>query len=243
MSFGKRGERAPLGPAPRRLIRCLAIGSALLGLCAPAVAQADAPDPVPSATNGSVVYNADGSRTVSVSGLWAWTTHHSDCNRDGRSVGYAVDWDDPAQPGNLVTTIAGVPVDVGSASSNVYNPFDNLVHPTPPTSAAQDVFNRTLWRGGCGTYDPSLGYNTGSWGPISHTYDASYSGDVRLCVLMYDVHGDKKGQPNSNDQITAGAAHHNNDNSAQDNAKTPLGNGCFKVTVGSVVVTDPVNIF
>src|SRR6476620_8658852 len=96
--------------------RGIALGSAIVALCAPGVAQADAPDPVPSATSGSVVYNADGSRTVSVTGRWAWTTHRSDCNRDGRSVGYAVDWDGPSQPGNLVTTIGGVPVDVGSAS-------------------------------------------------------------------------------------------------------------------------------
>src|SRR5690349_20919850 len=109
--------------------RWIAVGTVLAALGGPAAAQADAPDPVPQATSGTLVYNGDGSRTVSVSGRWAWTTHRGDCTRDGRSVGYAVDWDDPGLAGNLVTSLSGVPVDVGNGSANAYNVFDNLVHP------------------------------------------------------------------------------------------------------------------
>jgi hypothetical protein len=229
--------------AKPRLGATLACAVALGAIGAPAVARADAPDPAPAATTSAVVTNADGSRTVWASGAWAWSTHRGDCNRDGRAVGYAVDWDDPDLAGNFVTTYNNAPVDVGSGASNPFNPFDNLVHATTPATPANDTPDVATWRGGCGTYNPSLGYNTGTWGPIVHTYAPDFQGDVQICVVMYDVHLSANGQAKQSREIQAGddddaparkggpKGGHNPDNSAEANKKTPLGNGCFKTAI------------
>jgi hypothetical protein len=189
-----------------------------------ALAWGDAADPVLSSTTGNVVTNGDGSHTVTVQGQWQWTTHHSDCNTNRSGVGYAVDWHDPTAPGNHVTTLNGVSIDVGT-------PSDNVVHPTPGP-VFQDIGNPSQWqswRSGCGAFNGS--YNTGSWGPISHTYPASVSGPFSICALMYDVHGKSSGTaPNGEKEVTAGGDGHNGDNSAQTNKDTPLGNGCFTAT-------------
>ncbi|HYU03262.1 MAG TPA: SpaA isopeptide-forming pilin-related protein, partial [Jatrophihabitantaceae bacterium] len=194
------------------------------------LAVADAADPILASTHlvGATLHG-DGSVTVTIGGGWQWTTHNSDCNLDKRSVGYAVDWNDPTQAGNLV---AGT-TDVGVAATNVRNPADNEVHPTPADTVGSS-FNDPLnpasfasWRGGCGTYSAVNDYNSGTWGPISHTY-ASIADVTTVCALMYDVHlHDDHGAPNNAQQVTAGGANHNTDNSLQDNAGTPLGNGCF----------------
>src|SRR4051794_7402299 len=94
----------------------LLVGAAMLVFGATS-AFADASDPDVNATTGSVVTNANGSRTVTVQGAWHWTTHKSDCNGDKRAVGFAVDWNDPGQPGNAVKN----GIDVGAASANAYN--------------------------------------------------------------------------------------------------------------------------
>src|SRR5437867_2687976 len=72
--------------------------------------------------------------SVTVSGEWQWPTHgSSDCNFDRAGVGFAVDWGDPNQAGNHVTTLPAPvgSVDVGAAATNTYNPADNEVHSTP----------------------------------------------------------------------------------------------------------------
>src|SRR4051794_12249756 len=100
---------------------------ALLTLVAAIPAFADAPDPIPSATHGSVVLHADGSRTLTVSGGtdavtdpgWQWTTHKSDCNTDRSGAGVAIVWNDPTDQGGAVTgaTVNGnVTVHVGTAT-------------------------------------------------------------------------------------------------------------------------------
>ncbi|MBV8079787.1 MAG: hypothetical protein JO186_05350 [Actinobacteria bacterium] len=193
--------------------------------------QADAPDPKVQTTTGTIVTNADGSHTLTIRGQWQWTTHHGDCNQNGRAIGYAVDWFDPHQPGNHVTTLNGSSIDVGAASATKWNPADNLVHGTPP---ANDSTDPTQWSGGCGTYDPSLGYNTGTWGPISHTFDPTVAGPYRVCVVLYDVHAHKTSE------LTAGGSKRNTDNSSEKNVHTPLGNGCFQVTIaGGTTTTTP----
>ena len=183
----------------------------------PTSARADAPDPVLNATRADIAVNADGSTTIELWGRWVWSTHRGDCNDDGRSVGFAVDWNDAG--GNYVGTVGTQPVNVGDAS-------DNLVHPTPPTDELNTT--RDNWRGGCGTYNKSVNYNSGVWGPIEHTYAPSYLSPIQPCVLMYDVHVDGKGKPKDNKAITAGGTGHNRDNSAEENDNTPLGNGCFR---------------
>jgi len=195
----------------------IVLGGLVLGV---AGAGADAADPIIASTTGTVTTNADGSRTVTVQGQWQWTTHRSNCNNDKRAVGYAVDWNDPTQPGNVVTTLNGQTIAVGT-------PTDNLVHATPP---ANDSSSTTAWHGGCGAFNGQ--FNTGVWGPITHTYAASYTGPITICALMYDVHlKTNSGQPNNAKEITAGGKNHNGDNSAESNKNTPLGNGCFSTTL------------
>src|SRR4051794_40242829 len=80
-------------------------------LVVPAMAAADAPDI--TAANATVAGN-----TVTINGSWAWTTHHSNCNTDRAGVGIAIDWNDPKEPGNLVTTLNGVQIDVGTPTDN-----------------------------------------------------------------------------------------------------------------------------
>ena len=212
----------------RVLVALLAVtGSLALGV---AGAGADAADPVLTATTGTVVKNADGSRTVTVHGAWQWPTHKSDCTQDKRAVGFAVDWADPNQPGNVVTTLNGRTIAVGDSA-------DNLVH---HTGAGADSADPNVWRGTCGTFQASLGYNTGTWGPIAHTYAASYQGPITVCALMYDVHLKANGgAPHNVKEITAGGKTHNGDNSAESNKNTPLGNGCFQATLSPGATPTP----
>jgi hypothetical protein len=194
----------------------LAAGSLLIGR----VAHADAPDPALASTTGSIAFNTDGTKTLTVHGEWSWPTHTSDCNYDGRAVGYAVDWNDPHQAGNPVATVNGTAVDVGVASAGL-NPADNAVHSTPATEIASPTF------GGCGTYANPPGYNSGVWGPLTHKYAADVT-KFTVCVVTYDVHlATDGGAPKSTTETTAGGSTHNGDNSVQKNASTPLGNGCF----------------
>jgi hypothetical protein len=177
-----------------------------------------------------VTVNADGTRTLTVQGQWTWPSRTSDCNLDRAGAGFAVAWQDPAQPGNSVVTLNGANIAVGAGSAGVLNPADDLVHATPPGT---DSASTSLWRSGCGTFATPPGYNTGTWGPISHTYPVSYTGAITICPLFYDVEGSPSGGPSSASQIIAGATSHNADNSAQDNAATPQGNQCPPTTIKS----------
>src|SRR5205085_4722023 len=129
-----------------------------------------------------------------------------------------IDWNDPNQAGNHVTTLQNIgSIDVGAASGNGFNPADNEVHPTRPEEAGS-LFNDpglaaqyAAWRGGCGSYNGS--YNTGVWGAVdlnsgnpiectsqnapsatclggSHVYTlAAIQQGITICTIMYDVHG------------------------------------------------------
>ena len=189
----------------------------LSALAFPALAAADAPDVTANSMSATSVQNGS-TVTVTVSGAWQWTTRHSNCNTDRAGVGIAIDWNDPNQPGNVVATLDGVPIDVGAAVANALNPADNAVHPT--TGA---VFS-------CGTFNGS--YNTGefgSGGEFRHTYSADAL-PATICALTYDVHG-QPGQPSATSETRAGGDGHNLDNSAQRNAATPAGNICRSVPV------------
>jgi len=201
---------------------------------------ADTPDPVVPLT-ASVLVNPDGTKTVSVQGTWQWTTHHTDCNTDRFAAGWAIDWNDPAQPGNVVGTLNHVTVDVGTATANALNAADNFVHFYPGPLPAR-----------CGVFGPhgSTSYNVGGWGPVVHTYGPE-STDIRVCVVMYDIHNaTRKGGPKARDpkdgpkgggpgattgpklgDLVAGGPGHNHDNSVQDNGDTPLGNQCTLVPI------------
>lgn len=79
------------------------------------VALADAPSPV--SLTGTSVTNADGSRTLTVSGTYEW---EKKCDpKKAKADGYAIAWSDPTAPGNLVAN--GVAVGT---------PSDNTIHLT-----------------------------------------------------------------------------------------------------------------
>ncbi len=191
----------------------------LAALVAPAARVfADAADPIPPATTGNYVVNGDGSITLTVQGQWQWTTHHSNCNLDRFGVGWAVDWHDASAPGNLIT---GKDANNNPIVAHVGTPSDNAVH-----YAASPPY--------CGVYDPNVDYNSGNWGPISHTYPAGTT-TFDACVVTYDIHGSLANGPDAG-FLVAGGANHNDDNSVEKNGKTPLGNGCFSANIQNLVV-------
>src|SRR5262245_16241926 len=162
-------------------------------------AYADAPDPklppqTPTAQVIGVTHDdkgtpstADDTTTITVTGGWVWTTHHSDCNTDRAGAGFAVDWNDPDDPGFVVTTLNGITSDVGSSVAANGNAIDNVVHPTPGaaqlggTGKDTDVATPTQWaqwRGGCGTFTRDIGGDSsfdpeGIWGPRAHVLDGN----------------------------------------------------------------------
>lgn len=194
---------ALLRQMPRKAVGLLVVGMlvVLSALGSALFAAADSPDPTLPL---SVTFNPS-TRTATVQGGWAWTTHRSDCNVDRFGVGWAVDWHDTADRGNLVGTANGQPVYVGTSA-------DNAVH-----------YSATAPH--CGTYNAAAGYNTGSWGPLQHSYPAGTTG-AQVCVVMYDIHKDAGGGPRAGG-LVAGGPGHNGDNSVQRNGDAPLGNGCF----------------
>src|SRR3954451_18409041 len=125
--------------------------SALLAVVAllaiPAFAMADAPD-VTTGT-GTAVPDGAGNVVVTLSGTWAWTTHHSNCNLDRAGVGIAVDWGD--NNGNHVTTLGNDSIDVGVLTATLLNAQDNKVH-NASARTGLTCFS-------CGTFNGN--YNTG----------------------------------------------------------------------------------
>ena len=64
--------------------------------------------------------------------------------------------------------------------------------------------------------EPTKGFPSGTWGPISHTYTTP--GPHTICPVMYDPHGKEVGQVAQNaKEITAGGTNYNNDNSVESN--------------------------
>jgi hypothetical protein len=186
-------------------------------LAVPAIAAADAPDVTPNSMSASSKAGPNNTVIVTVQGGWQWTTHKSNCNTDRAGVGVAIDWNDTNQPGNVVTTLNGVTIDVGVKDAGGLNPQDNAVHPTLGSTFS------------CGVYGA---FNTGAFGSngeFTHTYAADAL-PPSICALTYDVHG-KPGVPNGVKETTAGGNNNNDDNSAQKNGATPAGNICATVPI------------
>ena len=178
--FSRRLRRRPEhGWSRRRATRALvgvAVGVAFV-LGTAGSASADAPDPsaTPNAMQTTVTHNADGTNTVSASGTWQWPTHTTDCNVARYAAGWAMAWGDPNDAGYLLAGTSGASaVYVGSRNST-----DNAVH----------YYDGTTGQPRCGVFAShgSSSYNTGNWGPISHTYAASVT-TVSVCPVMFDVH-------------------------------------------------------
>lgn len=93
-SYGVSNRRRPTsgwrGGLRRHLVvfAALTLGGVAAGIAAPAVASANAANPV-AGTSGTAVVNPDGSVTVTLEGTWSWPGQQ--CS--GRyGVGWAVDW-------------------------------------------------------------------------------------------------------------------------------------------------------
>jgi hypothetical protein len=110
---------------------------------------------------------------VTVSGTWEWPTR-ADCDPTNRYTGWAVDWDDPADPGNPVGDNG---IGVGTAD-------DNMVHTD----------------GGCGAV--TGGVLQGTFSEVSHVYSAP--GTYHVCVVLYDVHAGEEDLPARHNRIAGG---------------------------------------
>jgi hypothetical protein len=218
-------------------------------------ALANAPDPT-STTVDQVIVNPDGSRTVTVQGTWNWpTSSEPNCpnNRDG--VGYQVDWfDNSANPIGTAMSPAGI-LYVGDATDNIVHSLDPLggsnglgnafydgvpssylTHNT--TSTTPTATDAGGWSSNCGTTTPSG--SSGTWGPITHTYAASFTGAITLCPVMYDPHGkavNKGGGGSGAGDLTAGGAGNNNDNSYEGNGTLPGGNVCSTIKIPTLTTS------
>lgn len=209
----------------RRLatLAALSLGVTFVGIAATSdTVGADAASPVGTTFEITVNHNdpddlTDDTYTVTVSGTWEWPTHSTDCNLDRFATGWEVDWDDADQPGN---PIGNTGVDVGAKTANDYNAADNTVD--YPASAPR-----------CGVYDPVKKYNSGTWGPISHTYGPGTDlSSIEPCVVTYDVqYKDSRNKDVPKDgKLVAGGSGRNTDNSVEANGHTPAGNECAPLT-------------
>lgn len=199
----------------------IALGVLCVGATTTLTAFADSPSPNTS-TVANVAVSATGVTTVTLSGTWAWPTHLSNCNTDRFAMGWQAAWSDPNDPGFSIGggggPGGGLPVIGVGSQGNALNPTDNSVHYF--SSAPR-----------CGTYDASLGYNTGSWGPIEHVYETAASVPSEICVVLYDLHGQPSDSAPQGNNAIAGGAGHNADNSYEGNG---VANSCGTVSLPKV---------
>ncbi len=217
----------------RSLYLTLAVAFACAVAAAPALANT--PEPIASGNQvDQVVVNADGSRTVTVQGTWNWTTQQNcPTSRDG--VGYQVAWfDNTANPIGQNNSPQGI-IYVGSPTDDIVHSLDVLGgsqtigfagfdgvpssyathNGASPAPTGTDAKN---WVSNCNNVDPTTKISSGTWGPVTHTYPASYTGKIQFCPVMYDPHGHGTstggtiGSSGVGD-ITAGGKGANNDNS------------------------------
>jgi uncharacterized repeat protein (TIGR01451 family) len=228
----------------------VATSAAMLAFAMPAFANAPNPD---TTTVDQVTVNADGSRTVTVEGTWTWQTQ-TKCATSRNGVGYQIDWfDNQTNAIGKASSPDGI-LYVGDAQDNIVHsvetlggssafgnaffdgvPSSYLSHNTTSTTpTATDAKN---WLSQCDGVNSS-GVTAGSWGPITHTYAASFTGPITLCPVMYDPHGgkDNSGQSSVKD-ITAGGSGYNDDNSYDTNQVGPGPGSCSKVSVPTLTTS------
>lgn len=242
---------------PMKLFRgMVAVGTALGMLVLSASALANAANPE-TTTVDQVVVNTDGSRTVTVQGTWTWQTQ-SKCSTARNGVGYQIDWfDNQTNAVGKANDPNGI-LYVGDAQDNIVHSDESLGQPTAPGNAFWDgvpssylSHNATSttptqtdaqnWLGECDQVNSS-GVTAGTWGPITHTYAASFTQQIQLCPIMYDPHGgqDNSGKSGVND-ITAGANastnNYNNDNSYETNQFTGGPGSCPKISIPTLTTS------
>ena len=186
-----------------------------------ATALADSPNPIPGTETATTapVFDSSGvliGRQLTVSGQWSWSGQRGSCDNHGLSnppQGVAVSWQDASQPGNAVANDPNPPhelVLVGTASANSLNPADNAIHANP-----------------CGTFNQSTNQTVGNWGPLSHVYPLSTTGDLHICPVTYHVKDTSK---------TAGGPNRETDNSIETN-NAGVDVGCFTFAFPGLATT------
>ncbi len=237
----------------RRIFRGLVAASTAASMLVFALpAFANAPNPA-TTTVDQVAVNADGSRTVTVEGTYTWASQNN-CSTSRNGVGYQIDWFD-----NQTNAIGGNKspngvLYVGDAQDNIVHsvetlggssaignaffdgvPSSYLAHNASSTTPTQT--DAKAWLSECDGVNSS-GVTAGTWGPISHTYAASFSGPITLCPIMYDPHGgrDNSGQTSVGD-LTAGGQGHNDDNSYEGNGTGANGDSCPTINVPTLTTT------
>jgi hypothetical protein len=200
-----------------------------------------------------VVVNQDGSRTVTVQGTWTWQTQNN-CGKARNGVGYQIDWfDNQTNPIGKAADPQGI-LYVGTAQDNIVHSDESLGESTAfgnafwdgvpssylthnSTSTTPTKTDAQNWLGECDQVNSS-GETAGTWGPITHTYAASFTQKIELCPIMYDPHGgqDNSGKSSVKD-ITAGGQGYNNDNSYDTNQTGPGPGFCPQVTIPTLTTS------
>jgi hypothetical protein len=168
------------------------LGASLVGLLAAiglmvwvvSTALADAGNPILGSITGSLTDNHDGTVTISVRGQWNWLSHNSDCNLDRAGAGVGIVWNDPTEPGYLVTK-GSISLGVGISklrAGDTVNKVDQMAHPSDLGNKAEgypgytgtytqtfndpapNPNNYASWKGGCGREPLSA---TDSPGPLA----------------------------------------------------------------------------
>ncbi|MFL5824881.1 MAG: hypothetical protein ACJ764_15730 [Solirubrobacteraceae bacterium] len=235
------------GLGGRTLMRgfvALCTTACMLSFALPAFANAPNPG---STTIDQVTVKSDGSRTVTVEGDWTWASQ-TKCPSARNGVGYQIDWFDNTTNAIGSTNSPDGILYVGDAQ-------DNIVH-SIETLGGSSAIGNAFWNGVPSSYVPgtnptktdaanwlsqctgvnSAGVTAGHWGPISHTYAASFTGPITLCPILYDPHGGHQDSGKSSvKDITAGAnattKSYSDDNSYETNGTGPNGNSCPKIAV------------
>ncbi|HEY4347004.1 MAG TPA: hypothetical protein VGM80_05395, partial [Gaiellaceae bacterium] len=78
-------------------------------------AFADAGNPILNTINATAVDNGDNTVTIRVKGEWNWLSHGGSCNVDRSGTGIGVIWNDPTEPGWVVSEAASSSVNLKSS--------------------------------------------------------------------------------------------------------------------------------
>jgi hypothetical protein len=237
------------------------IGVLICMLAWTASAFANAPNPIPGTTKVDAVSLSNGQYTVTVEGQWNWVTQ-TNCPTARDGVGYQVAWfdGDTSNPIGGNNSPDGV-IFVGDSQDNIVHSVDVLggstqngqafwdgvptsyiQHAPPNGSSTPNKTDASNWVSNCSNENPTTQISSGTWGPISHTYPAGFTGPFKFCPVMYDPHGSgtaaggKIGSSSVGD-LTAGGQGHNGDNSYEGNGQGTNGNNCQIFTIPTLTTS------
>ena len=197
---GRRGRRRVWGPVMRSRARrrtreaivVAVVGALLVFGFGVTAALANSPLPAQAPQGNTAFINPDGTVTLNVQGTWTWpfsglphteglnATLSNPCDHRA-GVGWGLVWNDPNDPGNVVTfTTKGQSVTVGLGSlGTIAANTDRAVHANLPPLR-------------CGTFTQtnvpgfSDGTVTGTWSG-THTYSSVHALPTEVCVVTFDL--------------------------------------------------------